>query len=49
MQKTINALNTYWAGKKVAIKMFDDLEVCEIGKSDHFDWYVDEDCFRRQM
>lgn len=49
MQKTINALNTYWAGKKVAIKMSDELEDYEIGKLDHFEWYVDEDYLRTQM
>ena len=49
MQKTINALNTYWKGKKVAIKMSDEPEDYEIGKLDHFEWYIDEDYLRTQM
>lgn len=43
MQKTINAMNTYWAGKKAAVTVSEYQDDYEIGRIDHFEWVVPDD------
>lgn len=43
MQKTINAMNTFWRGKKAAVTVSGYSDDYEIGKIDHFEWVVPDD------
>jgi len=44
MQKTINALNTYWSGKHAKI-IVDELGDTVAGWIDHFEWEIPSDYY----
>lgn len=46
MQKTINAMNTYWAGKKAAVTVSEYQDDYEIGKIDHFEWVIPDNYYQ---
>ena len=43
MQKTINAMNAFWSGKKAAVTVSEQYDDYEIGKIDHFEWVIPDD------
>lgn len=49
MDKTLEIMNRYWTGKKVAIAVSDIPGDYEIGKLDHFEWVIPENYSETQM